>query len=135
MAEAFTFELVSPAKLLVSGEAHGVLIPGTEGYFQVLANHAPFMSTIMPGVVEVSMADGTNSKFVVFGGFADVSPHGLTILAEHAVNVKDVDPEDVARRLKDAQEDVADAKDDATRQKATEYLDQLTTLQGAILPA
>lgn len=135
MAEAFPFELVSPAKLLVSGEASEVLIPGTEGYFQVLANHAPLMSTIKPGVVEVRMADGTDSKYVVFGGFADVSPNGLTLLAEHAVDVNELDREDLAQRIKDAQEDVNDAKDDHAKAAAMDYLDQLTTLQGAILPA
>ena len=106
MAEAFAFELVSPEKLLVSGEANEVLIPGTEGYFQVLANHAPLMSTIKPGVIEVTMAGGEASKYVIFGGFADVSPAGLTVLAEHAVNVNELDRDDLAKRIKDAEEDV-----------------------------
>lgn len=132
MAEAFAFELVSPEKLLVSGEANEVLIPGSEGYFQVLANHAPLMSTIKPGVIEVTMAGGESNKYVIFGGFADVSPAGLTVLAEHAVNVNDLDREDLARRIKDAQEDVNDAKDDHAKAAAADYLDQLTTLQGAI---
>ncbi len=135
MAEAFAFELVSPEKLLVSGEATEVLIPGTEGYFQVLANHAPLMSTIKPGVIEVTMAGGESNKYVIFGGFADVSPAGLTVLAEHAVNVNDLDREDLAKRIKDAQEDVTDAKDDHAKAAASDYLDQLTTLQGAILSA
>jgi len=132
MAEAFPFELVSPEKLLVSGEASEVLIPGTEGYFQVFANHAPLMSTIKPGVVEVKMADGEASNYVVFGGFADVSPNGLTLLAEHAVNVNDLDREDLAKRIQDAKEDVADAKDDHAKAAAADYLDQLTTLQAAV---
>ena len=132
MAEAFPFELVSPAKLLVSGEASHVLIPGTEGYFQVLANHAPFMSTVKPGVVEVTMADGSQSRFVVFGGFADVNPNGLSLLAEHAVDVNDLDKDDLAQRIENAKEDVADAKDDHAKAVAADYLDQLTTLQAAI---
>jgi F-type H+-transporting ATPase subunit epsilon len=132
MAQAFPFELVSPEKLLVSGEASEVLIPGTEGYFQVLANHAPFMSTIKPGVVEVKMADGEASRYVVFGGFADVSPNGLSLLAEHAVNVAELDKDDLAKRIQDAKEDVADAKDDHAKAAAADYLDQLTTLQAAL---
>jgi F-type H+-transporting ATPase subunit epsilon len=132
MAEPFSFELVSPEKLLVSGEASEVLIPGTEGYFQVFANHAPVMSTIKPGVVEVKMADGANQKFVVFGGFADVSPAGLTILAEHAVNAADLDKAELEQRIADAKQDVTDAKDDHGRAAATDYLDQLTTLQSAL---
>ncbi|MGB7287675.1 MAG: F0F1 ATP synthase subunit epsilon [Salaquimonas sp.] len=132
MAQAFPFELVSPEKLLVSGEASEVLIPGTEGYFQVLANHAPFMSTIKPGVVEVKMADGAASRYVIFGGFADVSPNGLSILAEHATNVADLNKEDLAKRVQDAKEDLADAKDEDAKTAASEYLDQLTTLQAAL---
>ena len=132
MAEAFPFELVSPEKLLVSGDASQVLIPGTEGYFQVLANHAPFMSTIKPGVIEVKMADGEASRYVVFGGFADVSPNGLSILAEHAVNVKELNKDEIARRIQDAREDLADAKDEMAKASAADYLDQLTILQGAV---
>ncbi len=135
MAEPFAFELVSPEKQLVSGETSAVLIPGTEGYFQVLADHAPTMSTIKPGVIEVSMTDGDTTKNVVFGGFADVSLRGLTILAEHAVNVEDINADDIKKRIQDAQEDVEDAKDDHAKAKAIDYLDQLTTLEQAILPA
>ena len=132
MAEAFPFELVSPERLLVSGDASAVLIPGAEGYFQVLANHAPLMSTIKPGVVEVTMADGGSSRFVIFGGFADVSPAGCTVLAESAVDVRELDRADLDKRIQNAREDVNDAKDDDARQKAMEYLDQLTTLQAAV---
>jgi len=135
MAEAFPFELVSPEKLLVSGDASQVLIPGTEGYFLVLANHAPFMSTIKPGVIEVKMADGEASRYVVFGGFADVSPNGLSILAEHAVNVKDLNKDEIAKRIQDAREDLADAKDDHAKAEAADYLDQLITMQRAVSSA
>lgn len=132
MAEPFPFELVSPERQLVSGEAAEVTIPGTEGYFQVLANHAPLMSTIKPGVVEVSMAGGERERYVIFGGFADVSPAGCTILAESAVNVKDIDKGEIEQRIQNAREDVSDAKDDAARARAADYLDQLQTLQAAI---
>ena len=132
MAEAFPFELVSPERLLVSGDASAVLIPGAEGYFQVLANHAPLMSTIKPGVVEVTMADGGSSRFVIFGGFADVSPAGCTVLAESAVDVRELDRADLDKRIQNAREDVNDSKDDDARQKAMEYLVQLTTLQAAV---
>ena len=65
MAEPFSFELVSPEALVLSGEASEVVVPGTEGYFTVLANHAPLMSTIKPGVVDVKMADGETSQIFV----------------------------------------------------------------------
>ena len=72
MAEAFKFELVSPARLLVSEEVDQVVVPGSEGYFSVLKGHAPFMSTVRPGVLEVTTHTGKQSKFLVIGGFADV---------------------------------------------------------------
>jgi F-type H+-transporting ATPase subunit epsilon len=71
----------------------------------------------------------------VFGGFADILPSGCTLLAESAVAVNDIDRTDVARRIQEAREDAADAKDDASRAKAEQYLHQLTTLESAILPA
>ncbi|MBO6640192.1 MAG: F0F1 ATP synthase subunit epsilon [Roseitalea sp.] len=135
MAEGFNFELVSPEKLLVSTEVSEVVVPGADGYFTVLAKHAPTMSTLQPGVAEVTDTGGSTEKYVVFGGFVDVTPEACTLLAESAVRVADIDRDDLEQRIKDAREDVADAKDDETRTKAQAYLDQLTTLQGAVLPA
>ncbi|MEQ8399542.1 MAG: F0F1 ATP synthase subunit epsilon [Roseitalea porphyridii] len=135
MAEGFQFELVSPEQLLVSTEVSEVVVPGTDGYFTVLANHAPTMSTLQPGVAEVKQTDGQADKYVVFGGFVDVTPEACTVLAESAVRVSDIDRSDLEQRIQDAREDLDDAKDDDSRTKAQAYLDQLTTLQGAILPA
>ena len=132
MAEPFPFELVSPAKLLVSGDVDAVLIPGTEGYFQVFANHAPLMSTIKPGVMEVKMAGGEEQRFVIFGGFADVSPTGCTVLAEHAVSADELDKDDMAKRIEDAKQSVENAKDDQAKTSASDYLDQLTELQASL---
>lgn len=135
MAEAFKFDLVSPERLLVSEDVEAVIIPGTEGEMTVMANHAPVMATIKPGVVTVRPASGAEERYVVFGGFADILPEGCTLLAESAVAVKDIDREDLARRIQEAKEDVSDARDDETRTKAEQFLAQLTTLEGAILPA
>ena len=132
MAEAFKFELVSPERLLVSEQVEQVVIPGAEGEMTVLANHAPAMTTIKPGVVTVKLAGGQEDRFVVFGGFADILPSGCTLLAESAVRVDDVDREDLARRIQDAREDAADAKDDQIRAKAEQFLNNLTTLQDAL---
>ncbi|WP_421856391.1 F0F1 ATP synthase subunit epsilon [Oricola sp.] len=132
MADAFKFELVSPERLLVSEDVTEVVVPGEEGYFTVYSNHAPVMSTVKPGVVEVKDAGGADERYVVFGGFVDVVPDSCTLLAESAVNVKDLDRADIERRVQEAREDVQDAKDDETRAKAQGYLDQLTTLQAAI---
>lgn len=135
MAASLTFELVSPERLLLSAEVTEVVIPGTDGEMTVMANHAPTMTTIKPGVVSVKASDGAVSKYVVFGGFADILPASCTLLAESAVSVSSIDRDDLARRLQEAREDVADAKSDADRQKAQEYLDQLSTLEGAIQAA
>jgi len=135
MAEAFKFELVSPERLLVSEQVESVVIPGAEGEMTVMANHAPVMTTVKPGVVTVRTAAGAEARYVVFGGFADVLPTGCTLLAESAVAVKDIDRADLARRIQEAKEDLADAKDDDSRTKAEQFLHQLTTLEGAILPA
>jgi F-type H+-transporting ATPase subunit epsilon len=132
MAEAFKFELVSPERLLVSEEVRHVVIPGAEGEMTVMADHAPVMTTIKPGVVTVRTTAGQDERYVVFGGFADILPDGCTLLAESAVSVDEIDREDVARRIQDAREDVADARDDEARTRAEEYLNQLITLESAI---
>ncbi|MDG4898069.1 MULTISPECIES: F0F1 ATP synthase subunit epsilon [unclassified Mesorhizobium] len=135
MAEAFKFELVSPERLLVSEQVESVVIPGAEGEMTVMAQHAPVMTTIKPGVVTVKAAGGKEDRYVVFGGFADILPSGCTLLAESAVHVNDIDRADLARRIQDAREDAADAKDDVARSRAEQFLAQLTTLEGALLPA
>ena len=135
MAQAFKFELVSPERLLVSEDVESVVIPGAEGEMTVMAQHAPVMTTIKPGVVTVNPVSGSQERYVVFGGFADILPSGCTLLAESATAVKDLDRADIARRIKEAKEDVSDAKNDEARSKAEQFLHQLTTLEGAILPA
>jgi F-type H+-transporting ATPase subunit epsilon len=132
---AFKFDLVSPERLLVSEEVESVVIPGAEGEMTVLANHAPVMTTVKPGVVTVKPVSGAEERYVVFGGFADILPSGCTLLAESATAVKDIDRADIARRIQEAKEDLADAKTDEHRTKAEQFLGQLTTLEGAILPA
>lgn len=132
MAEAFKFELVSPERLLISEQVEAVIIPATEGEMTVMARHAPVMTTIRPGVVTVKLATGGEQKFVVFGGFADILPQGCTLLAESAIPVADIDRDDITRRIQEAKEDLADAKDDESRSKVEAYLAQLTTLETAV---
>lgn len=135
MAATFQFELVSPERLLVSEKVESVVIPGTEGEMTVMAQHAPVMTTIKPGVVTVKTEAGAEDRYVVFGGFADILPSGCTLLAESAVHVRDIDRADLTRRIQEAREDLADARDDMHRTKAEEFLHQLTTLEGAVIPA
>ncbi|PHP68443.1 F0F1 ATP synthase subunit epsilon [Zhengella mangrovi] len=135
MAQSFKFELVSPERLLISEEVETVVIPGADGEMTVMASHAPLMTSIRPGVMTVNMSGGKAERYVIFGGFADVMPESCTVLAEAAVHVDDIDRGDLEQRIADAREDLADAQEDDHKQRAQEYLDQLTTLHGAILPA
>ena len=80
----------------------------------------------------VKTAAGKEERYVVFGGFADIVPAGCTLLAESAVPVKDIDRANLLSRIQSAKEDVADAKDDATRSKAEAYLNHLSTLEAAV---
>ena len=132
MADALKFELVSPEKLLKSGDVRQVTMPGTEGDFTVLINHAPVLSTLRPGVVDVIGEDGTEEKIFVRGGFAEVTPSGLTVLAEEAIPLGELDADALAQRIKNAEEDVADAKTDESRQRAQESLDHMRQLQSAL---
>lgn len=132
MAEPFQFDLVSPERLLMSEEADQVVVPGSEGYFTVLKGHAPFMSTLRPGVVEVTLAGGATERVFVRGGFADTTASGLTILAEQAIHMDDLDPAEIAREVKHAEEDVADARDDEKRAAAETRLSQLREVQEAL---
>ncbi len=125
---AFHFELVSPEKLLFSGEVNSVVAPGADGQFTVLAHHAPVMTTLRPGVVTIN----GDEKLFVRGGFVDVSAKGFTILAEQAIAIKDVDVAKLEQDIKDAREDVSDAKSDEARRIANDKLQQLVELRAAI---
>lgn len=132
MAAKLHFNLVSPERQLMSADVDQVDVPGAEGIFGVLPNHAPFMSTLSPGVVKVKDA-GAETRIFVRGGFAEVTPAGLTILAEEAIPVKELDGEAIARRIKDAEEDLADADTTPqTRIHAQRELAELKELQAAL---
>jgi F-type H+-transporting ATPase subunit epsilon len=126
----FHFDLVSPEQLVFSGEVEHVVVPGTEGEFGVLAGHAPLIAMLKPGILKIL---GPNEqRILVVGGFAEVGPEGLTVLADRAMPVDEVDPEVLAGEIKDAEEDAADAKDDAARDKLRLKLDQLRAVQSVL---
>ncbi|MEJ0094901.1 MAG: F0F1 ATP synthase subunit epsilon [Methylocella sp.] len=129
---AFHFELVSPEKLVFSGEVEAVVVPGTEGEFTVLKGHSPLMSTLKPGIVDIEQSAAQKLRFLVRGGFADVAPGGLTILAEHAIPLAEFDAAQFASDFKDAEEDVADATTEEARCLAAEKRDQLLELKDAL---
>jgi F-type H+-transporting ATPase subunit epsilon len=91
MAEGVKLEIVSPEKLLLSETVKSVTVPGTEGYFTVLGEHAPLMTTLKPGFVTVTDNSNVAHVYYVRGGFADVSPEGLTLLAEEAEDIAKFD--------------------------------------------
>ncbi len=132
MADKLQFELVSPERLLLSEAVDMVVVPGKEGDFGVLAGHAPVMATLRPGVISVDDAGREQQRIFVRGGFAEVTPKGLTILAENAIPLAELDGAALDKEIANAQEDVTDAKSDETRQSAQERLDHLKQLRQAI---
>jgi len=137
MADALHLEFVSPESVLFSGNVDQVDLPGIEGDMGIFANHAPLVTVLRPGIVTIHRG-GAREPIVVTGGFAEVGPAGLTVLADRAVPRADFDLATLGADIKDAEEDVADAKDEAQRDKLVRHLAQLKALQealGAAAPA
>lgn len=132
MADTFKFELVSPERLLVSAEVEQVLVPGSEGDFTMLAHHAPLLTSLRPGLLEIGLGGGERRRYFVRGGFAEVGPTGLTVLAETAIDLVELDKVALDQAVKDAEEDVADAKEDSVRDRARTRLDQLRQVQATL---
>ncbi len=124
-------EFVSPESVLFSGEVDQVDLPGAEGDMGILPLHAPVVTTLRPGIVTV-FRDGTRLPIVVIGGFAEVGPAGLTVLADRAVPRENFDTAMLAAEIKDAEEDLADTTDESMRDKLAHRLDQLKSLQTAL---
>jgi F-type H+-transporting ATPase subunit epsilon len=136
MAEPLKFDLVSPERLLVSEEVESVVVPGAEGYFTVFARHAPLMSTLKPGQLEVKALSGSVRKYFLRGGFAEVNPSGLTILADQAIPLEDLDAAMLAQEIKNAEEDLADAGENEVRRRVAENkLNELRDVQRWIILA
>jgi F-type H+-transporting ATPase subunit epsilon len=126
------FELVSPARLLFSGSVASVTIPGTEGEMGIYPGHSPVLSTLRPGIVTVYRDGGSTDRIFVKGGMVEVNPQGLTLLAEVAIPVAELDAATMARQIKSAEDDLAAAKPGEATRKASEALDQLKALQAAL---
>jgi F-type H+-transporting ATPase subunit epsilon len=127
----FHFELVSPDKALFNGPAQSVLVPGSEGDFLVLSDHAPVMTSMRPGVVGIDDAQGKHRRVFVRGGFADASKKGLILLAETAIPFEDLNADTLGQEIKNAEEDLADATEEEKR-LAQEKLDRLRELKDTI---
>ncbi len=131
MADTLHFSLVSPERELFSGDVKQVDAPGVEGEFGVLPKHAPFMTVLKPGVVRIHEDNGVTPVFVR-GGFADVTPAGLTILAEEAVRLADVDAANLDAEIAKVRSDAADPGDETRRKRAAERLAYLEALRAAL---
>ena len=117
------FELVAPERLLARLEVDMVVIPGAEGDFGVLPEHAPLMSLLRPGVISVYLGDRIDRQLFVDGGFAEVNPQGCTVLAERAQPLDEITAETARQELRDAEEDLADAKTDHERERVSRLVE------------
>ena len=122
------FELVSPERLLLSKAVDMVVVPGAEGDFGVLARHTPMISSVRPGVIAVHDGGQVGERIFVAGGFAEVTGERCTVLAEEAVPVDKIDRSDAEKRLQNAREDLADAKDDEARVAAEQLIGALEAM-------
>jgi len=127
----FAFELVSPEKLLFSGEVDAVVAPGIEGAFTVLKDHAPFMTTLKPGVIEIDVG-AKKEKLFVRGGFADVAPTGFTVLADYAIPLGDLNASVIDADIEAAEVALKGAEGNETHRLAQEKRDQLRELKATL---
>jgi F-type H+-transporting ATPase subunit epsilon len=123
----FHFELVSPEKLLFSGDVEQVDVPGAEGDFGVLADHAPFVSTVRPGILTIHGPSG-EQKIVVLGGFAEVSADGLTVLADVAEAVADIDRGMITARIGELEQRIVKTEPGSELDKLITRLDHFKTV-------
>ena len=126
----FHFDLVSPEKLAFTGEVDQVDIPGVEGDFGVLAGHAPVVAAIRPGILTVT-SGGAHQKIIVLGGLAEMSDQGLTVLADVATSLEELDRAKFADKIADMETKLAE-KDGSELDRAIERLDHYKSIQSQL---
>ncbi|MBN9597811.1 MAG: F0F1 ATP synthase subunit epsilon [Afipia sp.] len=131
MANTFHFDLVSPEKIAFSGEVEQVDIPGVDGDLGVMAGHAPLVATIRPGIMTVTVG-GKHEKIIVLGGLAEISDKGLTVLADTATSLQDLDREAFAGKISEMEEGLKEEEGDAL-DRAIERLDHFKVIQQYIV--
>ena len=131
MADKLQFDLVSPERLLLSEEVDMVTLPGSEGDFGVLPGHAPVLSTLKSGVVEVKGVSEALSRLFVRGGFAEVNGDKVTVLAEEAIALAELNLQELDQNIRNTEEDLAAAKSDEDRERAAASLAYLKLLRAA----
>ena len=132
MAEGTKLEIVSPERLVLSETVRSVTVPGSEGYFTVLGDHAPLMTTLKPGFVTAVTEGGVSHSIFVRGGFADVSPAGLTILADDAREAADFSRTEVEQLIAEKQAAIESA---ATAEEKAALVNELDTWKNLLLDA
>ena len=132
MAEQVEFELVSPARLLLSEPVEMVVVPGAEGDFGVLPGHTPMISTVRAGVISVYEGGNVRDRIFVAGGFAEVTPERCTVLAETAVPLEEIDRAEVEGRIASLKEEVSDSFSDAERAKWQARLDAAEAMRDCL---
>jgi F-type H+-transporting ATPase subunit epsilon len=132
MADKVHFDLVSPEQMLLSDDVDMVTLPGSEGYFGVLAGHAPVISALRPGVIEVKGGETPERRIFIRGGFVEVDPKKVIVLAEEAIPLEDFDLAALDSRIKDTEEDLVAAKTEAERARVAETLDDLKQLRAVV---
>jgi F-type H+-transporting ATPase subunit epsilon len=123
----FNFDLVSPEKLAFSGEVDQVDVPGVEGDFGVLAGHAPVVAAVRPGILTIT-SGGAHQKIIVLGGLAEMSDNGLTVLADVATSIADVDRAQFAETIAEMEAKLAE-KEGSELDRAIERLDHYKSIQ------
>jgi F-type H+-transporting ATPase subunit epsilon len=126
----FHFDLVSPEKLAFSGEVDQVDIPGVEGDFGVLAGHAPVVAALRPGILVIT-SGGARQKVIVLGGLAEVSDKGLTVLADVATSLEDLDRAQFAETISEMETKLAE-KEGSELDHAVERLDHFKSIQNEV---
>lgn len=130
MADKIAFDLVSPERLLLSRQVDMVTVPGTEGYMGVMAGHAPLVSTLRAGLIDMHN-EGQDTRFFIRGGFAEINAAKITVLAEEAIPFGEMEIAVLDQRIADAQEDEIAAKTDAERAHAAQLVDDLKLVRAA----
>ena len=132
MADGTKLEIVSPERLVISETVRSVTVPGSEGYFTVLGEHAPLMTTLKPGFITAVDEGGSSHSFYVTGGFADVSPTGLTILADSAQDAAEFSRTEIEQLIVERQAAVDAA---ATPEEKAALTNELDTWKNLLLDA
>ncbi|HEY5085024.1 MAG TPA: F0F1 ATP synthase subunit epsilon [Rhizomicrobium sp.] len=130
MPAKILFDLVSPERLLLSKPVDMVTVPGSEGYMGVMAGHASLVSTLRAGMIDM-LDDGQDTRFFIRGGFAEINAEKITVLAEEAIPISELDIAVLDQRIADAQADEIAAKTDAERARAAQLVDDLKLVRAA----